>query len=224
MKILVTRPQIDSLKLAKQLKSHNHQTIIQPLFAVKKLPQLSPLTNQEIQAILISSAHAVFALKKLAIKKSVLILAIGKKTAQTIKDLGYKNVISANNSADSLLKLAIKKLSADNGLVIYLCGEIITLDLTAQLQQKKFLTEKIVVYKTNPTKKLNEETIQAIKNHEIDAALIYSENSALIFYQLLKQHNLLEYLGQIKLLCLSKKILNYTTTLGFSSNGLINTL
>lgn len=195
-KILLTRPKKLSQEIAKTL---HHQTIIQPLFSVHKI-NLPKENFQNLQAVLITSQNAVFALEKLSIKKDILILAVGEKTALALRKLGYQNVICANNSALSLLNLAIQKLSKNNGLVLYLSGSIITLDLAEKLHEQGFEAKKIVVYKTKETEDFSKKTIDEMSNGNISEVWIYSKNSEKIFYKLARKHNLLECLKKIKIL------------------------
>jgi len=218
-KILLTRPKELSNQIAKTLSYKNIPSLIQPLFSISQIKNLQPI-NQEPQAILITSCSAIFAFKKLEIKKDVLVLTVGKKTALKIKNLGYKNVLYANNSALSLLSLALDKLSKNDGLVIYLAGEKITLDLAKELQKRNFLAQKIVVYKTIECKKFSLKTIKEIENGNISQIWIYSKNSLEIFYKLAKKHNLLGCLNKIKILCFSQKIVDLAKKLGFLKTGI----
>jgi uroporphyrinogen-III synthase len=222
IKILLTRPKKLSQTIAQNPTKKNLSFLIQPLFSVVPTDNFQPI-NQKLQAVLITSVAAVFALEKFEIKKDILVLAVGKKTADAIKKLGYQNVLSANNSAASLLDLALEKLSKNNAkeknLVVYLAGEKITLDLAAKLSEQNFNAKKIVVYKTVEVKKFSHTTISGIKNGDIDEIWIYSKNSLEIFYKLAQKHNLLECLSQIKILCLSKKIAELAKKIGFIKIG-----
>ncbi len=219
-KILLTRPKKLSSKIAKNLAQKNLSSLIQPLFSIAPIDNFQPI-NRKLQAILITSSAAVFALEKLAIKKDFLILAIGQKTADKIKKLGYKNVLIATGSAASLLNLALENLSKSSGLIIYLSGEIITLDLAQKLQEQNFSAQRIVTYKTTPRKKLSGTTIDEIKNGNVSEVWIYSKNSLKIFYKLAKQHNLLECLNGIKILCLTEGIADLASELKFLETGII---
>lgn len=206
VKILLTRPKRISENTAKYLSKKNISSLIQPLFSVIKINNLK-LKNVHLQAVLITSSNAIFALKKLSIKTDTLILAVGPKTGTKVKKLGYKNILFANNSAASLLDLATKTLINNDNLVLYLCGKIITLDLARKLSDLGFTTRKIVTYKTIERRKFSQKTIDGIRSGSISEVWLYSKNSEIIFYKLAKQHNLLEYLKQIKILYLGTEII-----------------
>lgn len=219
-KILLTRTKKSSLKSAKILENNKIPYLIQPLFSVNKFKNLQPI-NQKLQAVLITSSEALFALKKLSIKLDTFILTVGDKTAQNVKKLGYKNVWGASNSAASLLNLAIEKLKKENGFIVYLSGEKITMNLSKALQDKGYNTSRIVVYKTIPTNEFSSQTIEEVKNNNISEVWIYSKESLEIFCKLVQKHNLLKYFNQIKISCLSSKIADLAKEKHFSKIGII---
>lgn len=221
-KILLTGSKKVSTQATKILQEKNHQIIIQPLFSIQKKSDLYLEISdyKNLQAVLITSPNAVFALEKLVIKKDNLILTVGEKTAKKVKKLGYKNVISANNSAASLLDLALEKLSKNKGVTIYLSGEIITLDLAEKLNEKGFMAKRMIVYKTMEIENFSDKTIDKIRQGDISEVWLYSKNSVIIFHKLAKKHNLLECLDKIKILCLSWKIANFAGEF-FSTTGII---
>jgi uroporphyrinogen-III synthase len=194
--ILLTRTEELSLPIAQQIKNEGHKAIIQPLFSVSYQENLQP-ANQQIQGVLITSANAIFALEKLKIAKNIQILAVGDVTASKIKNLGYKNVIAAQNSAQSLLELAQEKLQPNLGLILYLSGEIITLNLAERLQKMGSHCQRIVTYRTIERKELSKETIAAIENGDINEIWLYSQNSGKIFAKLAKKHRLERFLEKI---------------------------
>ena len=222
-KILLTRPQKLSQKIAQDLAKKNLSSLIQPLFSIIKLDNLQ-LPSTKLQAVIITSQNAVFALQKLGITKDILILAIGNKTALEVNKLGYSNALFANNSATSLFNLAKKTLTKNNAqddLVLYLSGEIITLDLARKLQDLGFLARRMVVYKTKESIKLLPATVDEIANGNVAEIWFYSKRTIEIFYKLAKEHNLLKYLEQIKILCFSKAMANFAKKIGFLNINII---
>lgn len=219
-KILITRPKKEAKILAKKLENIGFETVIQSLFSIKTNSPQEFYNNP--QAIIITSSNACNFLEKLNLPKNILILSVGENTKNSIMKLGFNNIISASNSADSLYKLALKTLFPNKGLVIYLSGEIITIDIAKKLSKEGFQTIRIIAYKTVRKTKLSNNLINQIKNHKINLVTIYSKETAVIFYKLLLKHNLLEYFTKIKLLCLSKNIALYCKKLGFKKTGLIS--
>lgn len=224
--ILITRPKDLAIITAKNLQKLGYQTIIEPIFTVKTIHNWSKnVINQEtLQAVIISSANAINALQELKLANDLPILAIGKKTASKIKKIGYKKIFYANNSARSLLEIAQKKFSPFQGKIIYLSGKIITLDLAQELNLLGYEAQRIAVYETIPKKELSKKLINKLKNHLISKVLIYSKNTATIFYHLISKYDLLENFEQIELSCLSKQIADHCLNLGFKKIGLIENI
>jgi len=218
-KILITRPKKEAKILAKKLENIGYETVIESLFSIKKESPKKFYKNP--QAIIITSSNACSFLKKLNLAKNTLILTVGENTRNASMKLGFNNIISANNSATSLYNLALKTLSSKKGLIIYLSGEIITIDIAKKLEKKGFKAIRLIAYKTVRKIKLSNSLIDQIKNNQINLAVIYSKETATTFYKLLLKHNLLEYFIKIKLLCLSKNIALYCKKLGFKKTELI---
>ncbi|MFT6077803.1 MAG: uroporphyrinogen-III synthase [Myxococcota bacterium] len=218
--ILLTRPQKLSSQIAKDLAKKNILSIIQPLFSIVKIENIQPI-KIEIQAILITSSSAIFALEKMAIKKDTLILVVGKKTAIEVRGLGYSNIYHANNSAASLFDLALAKTSKNNGLVLYLSGKNITLDLADKLQNNGFEARKVIAYETKEAGEFSKKTIDEIKNKNISEIWFYSQNTLRIFHKLLKKHNLLGYLSEVEITCLSVKIAKLAHEMNFLRTKII---
>ncbi len=221
-KIIITKNKKAYKEIIQNLSNKNlHSIIPQPLFSVIKTTNLKPEINQP-QAVIITSSNAIFALKKLQIENNTLILSVGSKTAERIRKLGYNNVLFVDNSAFLLLNLSKNILIKNQGTIVYLAGEIITLDLAKKLEELGFVSKKIIVYKTKEVRNLLPQNIEEIKNGNVEEVWIYSKNSLMIFYRLVKKYDLLEYLEQTKISCLSQEIANCAKKIGFYKTTIFN--
>lgn len=223
---LITRDYEKSIKLAQAFKDKGLSTIIFPLFrlSTNKISFFSKIIfkiNSHNIAFAISSSNAIPYLDQVQLNKNIRIFAIGEKTAKNLEESGYKNVKFAENSVISLLEL-VKNYVSKKDSIIYLSGEIITLDLATELEKQGFNAKRIVAYKILEEENFSEEIIEKIKNNQITQAVIYSKNTLNIFYKLLSKHNLLEYCKEIKLLCLSNEIIDYSSEIGFPKSENIN--
>lgn len=213
-----------ALALSDYLKQNNCQVFIESLFKVKKnlLPQNHlDFKRKKIYGIVITSQNAVASLDKLAVCKNTKIFTVGKKTAQKIQDLGFKNIeISTQNSAENLAKIIANYPDIKGSIdikIIYLRGQKINFDLANYLQNKKINCQEIIVYKTIKKNMLSEQLITNVKNNNFDSILIFSKNSLEIFFYLITKHNLLEYFTDSSLIVFSKKIADYAKELGIDS-------
>ena len=224
--ILITRDQEKSLTLSKALQNKGFKTIIFPLFRVlsNKISFFQNIIfkiNSKNIVFVISSSNSINYLEQIKLNKNIPIFSIGENTTKNLEKLGYKNIKTAQNSAVSLLKLVKNSISKKN-LVIYLSGEIITLDVAKKLKEDGFKAKKNISYKIVEQQFLSDEIIAKIQNNQITQVVIYSKNTLKIFNKLLSKHNLLEYCKVIKLLCLSNEIINYSREIGFPKSENIN--
>ena len=216
--ILLTRPREHSRELAELLEKGGFAPFIEPLFVVKK-----NLVNKKVQAktaaIIITSANACDAVIDFGFAKEVTIFSVGKKTAKKLIAAGFTNIVTApENSAESLKDLIVK--TADKSLeILYFHGSIVTLDFQNELTKLNFKVQKILAYETFAVENFSPEFLEISRQKTFDQVLIFSRNSAKIFFKLASRHNLLEYFAASQILCLSKKILSDVQNFGFTNSA-----
>lgn len=219
--ILITREEDKSSVLSNKFKEMGFESLVHPLFEVvnSKSGFLRNLLFKfsKPQAILVTSANVAPFLASSSIDRNIRIFAIGDQTAKSLRKSGFRNIKKAFNSSGSLLSLTLKNLKKENGLVLYLSGEVITQDLALSLQKKGFKAKRIICYKTNPVEKLSDQVIEKIKSGKITQVVLYSQNTAKIFHELLNKHGLFAGSKTIKLLCFSDKIVTFCRNLGFQN-------
>ena len=214
--ILITRQENQAKELAELLGQEGYNSFVEPLFEVKTLDLSDYSLKKSPSFVIITSANAIFALNQFKIDKNTKIYAVGSKTAQKIAEIGYKNIVSTQKYS----ALALKNLICDNQQEktgIYLCGSIITIDFSKELQEFGFEIEKILAYKIIESKNLSKQLLKFSEKNNFDIVLLFSQNSAIIFFNLAKEYNLLDYFNNSKILCLSKKIFLQVKALGFQN-------
>ncbi|NBV06836.1 MAG: uroporphyrinogen-III synthase [Proteobacteria bacterium] len=231
--ILITRPKDQAQKIVQHLEKSGFEVFIEPTFLVEKIDpknslSLKKLSQEKIQAIILTSGNAAevaFAATEIFnFDKNIKIFAVGQKTAEIFVSNGFANIkISQRNSAEDLKKLILsdQELSDKKSceLLLYFCGEFITLDFKIELEKQGFRVEKITSYKIIEEKSFSENFLKHTKKSSFDFVLLYSKNSARHFCDLCKKHNLLEYFQASKILCLSDKILSYLHNFGFKNSA-----
>ncbi len=231
--ILITRPKDQAQRIAQHLEKSGFHVFIEPTFSVQKIDLKNyfltkNFANKKIQAIILTSGNAAEvafeAIDFLGFKKDLKIFAVGKKTAEIFADNGFKNiVVSERNSAEDLKNLILNDRELSNKkseeILLYFCGEIITLDFKFQLENQGFEVEKIPSYKIIEEENFSENFLDRIKESHFDFVLLYSKNSARHFCELVKKYNLLEYFQDSKILCLSEKILSSLRNFGFKNSS-----
>jgi uroporphyrinogen-III synthase len=206
--ILITRPKNQAQELVKFFEKQKIKTFVEPLFEVEELA-IDKIAG-DFSAVIITSINACHALEKSGISKALKIFTIGKKTAQKLQEIGFTNIIySPENSVNSLLDL-IKNYQ---GQILYLRGEKISLDLAKTFKN----ISEVIVYKTHENKDFSAELLEFCRTNSFAEILLFSQNSAEIFFKLAKKHNLLEYFQGSQIVCLSEKILNSVSKFGFKN-------
>jgi uroporphyrinogen-III synthase len=206
-RILITRPKNQARELVKALESQETEVFVEPIFEIEELEVKKPAQN--FSALIITSTNACFALRELQIPKEMPIFIVGKKTAQKLRTLGYNNVIlSSENSAQSLTDA----VEFYDGQILYLRGEKISFDFAGKYNN----ICEILVYKVKENESFSSEFLEFCQKNSFDEVLLLSQNSADLFFRLLKRHNLLESFLSAKIVCLSKKILEAASGFGFT--------
>ncbi len=147
-------------------------------------------------------------------KDEIVIYAVGAKTAEKVRSLGYKNIYVASNSSSSLINLLQKKVNKDNNL-LYLCQKYATGNINLNLRKEGYKIKKIIAYKINSINTLSEEILNDIKLSKFDGVTIYSKRTVQIFVRLISKYNLFAACKNMQFLCFSDEICEYCRELGF---------
>ncbi len=230
--ILITRPKDQAQRIVQYLEDNGFAVFVEPTFSVQKndLSEsglFEKLSGRKIAALILTSGNAAEvafeAAKNLHLDKEMKIFAVGKKTAEIFSANGFRNIkVSERNSAEDLknLILADDDLADKNaGILLYFCGEFLTIDFKNELEYEGLEVEKIISYKILEEKNFSPNFLQHTKQSNFDFVLLYSKNSARHFCELVKKHNLLEYFKSSKILCLSEKILSSLRNQGFENSS-----
>ncbi len=219
--ILITRPQSESQELSLHLEKSGFAPIIEPIFSIKIIK--NKIDKNNAKAAILTSSNAIEAFLSQNLDKNSKIFVIGKKIAKKLQENGYKNVFFPSNaSADLLKKLILEKLAPNDDKILYFCGNYITLDFAKELEPEGFDVQKILSYEAVYNNNFSVEFLEQIKRKKIDYVLIFSQNAAKNFYLITKNHNLLEYFANSKIMCFSDKICDEIKSLGFKNFGNFN--
>lgn len=204
MTVLITRPIEDSKLLAEELKKLGIASFIEPMFHVKHI--LKGLDDSDLKLFdgtVFTSRHAVRSLPRL---KDLPCFVVGESTALEVKQNGFSNVLVAKGNVESLLAMIQGYYSGRECRLLYLRGEIITLDIAQFLSKQNTVVEEQIVYKTDEIITLSSELVKKILTGDIKTAVFFSLNTAKIFIKRLKEQSLLGALNQMTCFAGSKKI------------------
>ena len=186
-RILLSRPLEDSKRIAPDFERLGYAVVISPVLHIKQLD----VTLPEHDIICLSSKNALPALKN--ISKKTPIFCVGHYTQQCLRVLGFQNITHATTAQKLLPQLA-----QQSGKVLYLAGEVATLDFSAHLPQ----CQKLICYEAIAVDTLKKE----ISHTSITHIPFYSLRSAQLLHKLLIKNKL--DLKGITALALSTDIAN----------------
>lgn len=219
--ILITRAREKSVEMVKVLENSGFATFCEPLFMVEKFAVVERFAA--VNFVIVTSANALYSLAQSNLEQNIKIYAIGKKTAEALKRQGFINVFYPEEyNALALKNLILQKEKPGCGL--YFHGSLISLDFGQELAKYGFVIKNILSYKILENAGFSADLLNFTKTTDFTHILIFSKNSAKIFCQLAKTHNLLEYFKKSEILALSEKILDSLKDFGFTNSRLFTSL
>jgi uroporphyrinogen-III synthase len=186
VRLLVTRPEPDAERTAAALRARGHFVIVTPLLRIEALPD-AEVGSGPRAAILVTSANAARAIarhERVAELKHVPVLAVGDRSAQAMRDVGFTEVISAGGAGGDLTRLAAERLSQSVPL-LYLCGEDRSGDIAGDLSAQNFTVRTVVIYRAVAADTLPRPAAEALAGG-IGGVLHFSRRTAEAFVNLVR--------------------------------------
>lgn len=189
MAILVTRPQPDNASTAAALRARGREVLAAPMLRFEKVI-LSFDPDADCGAVIVTSANALRALADQPVADHLLqlpLFAVGARTAQAARDLGFARVLSAEGDAAALRELLTDSVKAKTlkkaATLLYLAGADLSRDLAGELGARGFTVVTQTTYRMAPVTDLPVEVCEAFAAGRIDSVLHYSRRSARAFFQ-----------------------------------------
>jgi uroporphyrinogen-III synthase len=204
MHILLTRPLEDCSEMILKFQSLGHQVSHLPLINIEKV-NYDKLNLSEFGGIIFTSANAIkfFNIEKL--DKNIICFCVGSATEKKARSIGFQNTISAEGNVSNLKELILQNYNYEDSKLLYVSGELISVDLDQQLIKEGFDVERIVNYKVNHNKKFDENFVKELKANIPDMVYVYSQNSASSFLNFIKIYQSENLWMNTNLLCIGEK-------------------
>jgi uroporphyrinogen-III synthase len=178
MRLLVTRPEPDAERTAAQLRGRGHTVVSAPLLHIE------PVDNAEIgpgpfAAVLVTSANAASAIvrhKRFAQLRALPVFAVGERSAQAMRAVGFVDVTSADGDVADLARLAGERFKRGASL-LYLAGADRSGELAGPLSGRGLAVRTIVVYRAIAAASLPPAAVAALADG-VDGVLHFSRRSA----------------------------------------------
>jgi uroporphyrinogen-III synthase len=216
MRLLVTRPEPDALKLAGVLEEMGHEATVDPLLSVS-FGGGEPIDLEDAQALIATSRNALRALKAspaLAQARSLPLFAVGRGTATEARELGFETVITGAGTAAELVAHIVSVIDPAAGLIVHLAGDTLAANLKDELEAHGFRIVQPVVYRIAPASSLSDETVEQLAMGEIEGVILMSPRTAAIYAALIRKHGLSASIRTLPHFCLSTAVARRLQPLG----------
>ena len=204
MHILFTRPLEDSSEMILKFQKLGHKVSHLPLLKIEEI-NIGEINFFEYQGIIFTSANAVKFLDIKKIDKKMLCFCVGNVTEKKARSRGFQNVITAEGNVRNLKELILQNFNKKDGKLLYVSGEIVSIDLSQQLEKEGYKIKNIINYRADYNKNFDEKFISELKLKLPDIIYIYSENSASSFLNFIKTYQFDSLFMDTNLMCIGEK-------------------
>ncbi|WP_117194998.1 uroporphyrinogen-III synthase [Rhizobium terrae] len=209
MRVVVTRPQRSALRTAGRLEGLGHQPVLLPLAKAQHHPQIAEEALKEPHsAVAVTSGEALRVLvslgDQLAAHRDEILYAVGDATAKAAADAGFRNVRKGPGTGAGLAEVAAGDEAKPRAPLLYLAGKPRSPKFEDGLLAKELPFVTAEVYEMIPITYDTEGTHRLLCDPPADAVLLYSRETAKLFFDLVAP--IAEALPRLRILCLSGTI------------------
>ena len=205
MRVLITRPREEAQALAALLAARGIDALIDPLLEIKPAPPAA-LSLAGVQALLFTSANGLRAFAEREPTRTLPVYAVGARTAELARSLGFTAVESADGAAADLARLVQAKLDPGRGALLHCAGAVVKDELAALLLAAGFAIRRTVLYEAIPAAGLLPATERALATGALAAVLFFSPRTAATFVSLARAAGLDSACQHLSAVCLSPAV------------------
>lgn len=216
MRLLVTRPEPDALKLQALLEDAGHEATVEPLLSVS-FDNADPIDLESVQALIATSRNALRALRSspaLAEARHLPLFAVGKATATDARALGFETVITGAGTGAELVGHIVSALDPAAGLLVHLAGDTLAGNLRSELEGHGFRVEQPVVYHMVAARAFSDDAVEQLGMGEIEGVILMSPRTATVYAELVRKHGLAATIRPVPHFCLSAAVARRLEPLG----------
>jgi uroporphyrinogen-III synthase len=178
VRLMVTRPEPDAERTAARLRSHGHTVIVAPLVRIEVNAD-ARIGGGPWAAILTTSANAASAIarhRRLPELGRLPVFAVGDRSAEAMRAVGFGDVTSAEGDAGDLARLVAARIKPEAPL-LYLAGLDRSGDLAGALGRRGFAIHTVAVYRAVLAADFPHAAVEAFARG-VDGVLHFSRRSA----------------------------------------------
>ncbi|MFZ1989043.1 MAG: uroporphyrinogen-III synthase [Alphaproteobacteria bacterium] len=214
MRVLITRPEPDAIRLAELLRAMGHDLVQAPLMRIDILPEAPPAEIASA-TLLFTSANGARAAKAHHVRSSRGALAVGEATAQAAQEAGFRIEGIAGGDVASLVELVANRLPKDQ-LLVHVAGSDVAGDLAGALSARGYRTLRWTAYAARAVQTLPAPAA-AFLNGEPGAVLLYSPRSARLLTQLIRSAGIESQAVRHRAFCLSQAVADAAMAISWAS-------
>ena len=204
MHILLTRPLEDSTELIIRFQKLGHVISHMPVIKIEK-KNYENVNFSDYKGIIFTSSNSIKFLDSKELDKKINCFCVGNATEKQAFKAGFSNVYSADGNVTNLKELILQNFNPAEGKLLYVSGEVISSNLDQDLISEGYNIKRIINYIARPVEKINDEFIEKLKLKMPEIVFIYSQNSAINFLNIIKNHGLNNLWKDTNLMCLGEK-------------------
>ena len=208
MRLLVTRPEQDSLVFKEQLIALGHEVTVEPLLTISTA-NTDDLDLDGAQALIATSRNGLHALANggnLDVAKSLLLFAVGPGTAAVARKLGFTSIVEGPSNARDLVPIIAEHAEVNSGPLVHLAGDTVSSAFVDELHRLGYFVTQPIVYTTAVAERFTSPTVASMRNKRIDGVILLSPRTAEVYVGLVKQHNLVAACRGIVHFCISTAV------------------
>jgi uroporphyrinogen-III synthase len=202
--ILFTRPELDSVYLAKQFIQLGHQVSIFPVLNIIK-KKITNIDLSNYSSVVFTSSNAILCLDQ-DIASNIKCFCVGPVTAEQARKKGFTNILSAGGNYQDLKEIILSSSDQKEEKFLYVRGEYISHDLEKDLKSEGYQVDSLVNYTSSPNPDFDQQTLKIFKDQNIDLIFVYSKRSSDHLLKLIFNNNLQSKCGSVQLRSISENV------------------
>ena len=217
--ILITRPLKEARILKSLLTEKGYNSHIFSLSSSMQIQSTIKIKKNYVTLLTSMRATEIF-IKSKYISKGQPIMVIGAKSFKQLRTAGFNNVLYCAKDSNAMIRFIEKKLidiyrKQNYKGIEYCSGYQINQNFFKKLNQYNIPVKRTVLYKMNFKKSFNTITKKLIEKNMIKVCVLYSQQNANKFLELVKKAKLENHCKFIYFLTLSKNISAILKASGF---------
>lgn len=173
MRVWVTRASPGAERTADALRKLGHSPLLSPVMRVKQIPAAIDLTG--VAALAFTSANGVEAFAVRSPGRDLKVFAVGDATAQTAREAGFTDVVSAHGDVEALGALIAGAGLPDGAVVLHPGGRELAGDLPAAAGAG-VAVRQVALYET--LARAPSEALAVMDADGLDVVLVHSSKAA----------------------------------------------